>query len=268
MEPQVTVLIPSYNPGVYLSHALESVFQQIYPHWKIIVVDDCSTDTSLLQVSPFLRHPQVTLVKHAVNLGQSKAQNTGLDLVDTPYVVQLDSDDWFLPNTLEVLMREAEKQPPDVAVLSGNIQIVMEERGENSPSYVRKGQMFKNKYDFLLSNSSVWPRCYRTNALRQVGGWPIDDPYEGRYLEDKRILCRLIERYRFYWIDEVLYVHRRHDYNQTHQMLIYNYMIEWNVRDVLKRWGDEFEPVFTIDKYGWKNVVALNPKKKLSGSNH
>ncbi|MNE84216.1 hypothetical protein D3C80_1810930 [compost metagenome] len=78
--------------------------------------------------------------------------------------------------------------PEDVGVLSGNIHIVHEDhQGNRIMTEVYKGQNYKDRYDFMLANTSVWPRFYRTAALRSLGGWPTDDPYEGGYLEDKRI---------------------------------------------------------------------------------
>ncbi|MNI30251.1 Glycosyl transferase family 2 [compost metagenome] len=210
----------------------------------------------------YLSDPRVTLIRISENSGQSKAMNAGLHFVKTPYVVQLDSDDWFYPHTLEVLVKEAAHMPEDVGVLSGNIHIVHEDhQGNRIMTEVYKGQNYKDRYDFMLANTSVWPRFYRTAALRSLGGWPTDDPYEGRYLEDKRILYRLIERYRFHWIDQMLYNHRRHMNNQTNQIEIYAEMAEWAVRDALKRWGGEYEPVFLTYGAGWKKVEQLISSK-------
>ncbi len=262
MSATVTVLIPSYNPGSYLRHALKSVIDQTYPHWKVIVVDDCSTDYSLYGAKYFLQSSRIDVIRNGSNLGQSKSLNIGLKQVDTPYTVQLDSDDWFPLRALERLVMEAEDLPDDVGVVHGNMKVVVEESSPSSPylpsSLVKKGRQYSDRYDFLLSNSSVWPRFYLTSALRDIGGWPTDDPFNGRYLEDKRILFRLIEKYRFHWIDEVLYVHRRHDYNQTeNKMQVYSYITEWNIRDALRRWGDPREPVFEVNENGWKYIVAL-----------
>lgn len=266
MAEEVTVLIPSYNPGDYLQDAMKSVFKQSYRNWQLILVDDASTDDSLEKVQDYLSHPKVTLIRNNYNLGQSKSMNIGLKQVETPYVIQLDADDWLLPRTLETLVQEARRQPKEVAVISGNIKVVVEEkavgkREDTPPVFIRKGRNFKDRWDFMLSNASVWPRFYRTEALRSIGGWPTDDPFEGRYMEDKRILMRLIERYSFHWIDQVLYVHRRHEYNQTGKMQAYRYITQWNIKDALKRWGDLYNPVFTDDEDGWLYVVKLIPKQ-------
>lgn len=268
MDSEITVVIPSYNPGRLLIDALKSVYAQTYPNWKLILVDDASDDNSLKMAEELLNDPRVTVIRNNINLGQSKAQNKALDIVDTEYFVQLDSDDWFLPHTLETLLKEFKQQPSDIAVVSGNIKTIIEtteymlKHHNQAAEHIRKGRNFKDRYDFLLSNMSVWPRCYRTSAVREVGGWPTDDPYKGRNMEDRMILLKLIEKYRFHWIDEVLYVHRRHDYNNTNKLAEYNYIIEWYTKKILKQWGDEYIPVFQINAYGWKDIVRLKPKTR------
>ncbi len=267
MKPCVTVLIPSYNPGDYLRDALTSLLRQTYKGWKVVVVDDGSTDDSLERAGHLIRATRALVISNPVNRGQSKASNVGLKKVDTPWTVQLDADDWFPENALQTLVSAARKVPPDVAVLHGNMKIYVEEFSPvaeviNERYLIKKGQQYDDRYAFLLSNASVWPRFYRTSTLRRIGGWPTDDPYEGRYLEDKRILFRLIEHYRFHWIDEVLYVHRRHDYNQTeNKMAAYRFITEWNIRNTLKRWGDSREPVFDIDDHGWKRIVGFRDEQ-------
>lgn len=259
-QSDVTVLIPSYNPGSYLVDALRSVFAQTYDGWRVILVDDASTDNSLELARAFLRTGRIRLVRNPVNLGQSKAQNAGLALVDTPYVVQLDADDWFLPPALAVLVREARQQPENVAVVSGNIRIsVQDGRGTEVRSYVRRGRVFRDRYEFLVAATSIWPRFYRTSALRSIGGWPTDDPHGGRHMEDLRVLFRLVERYRLHWVNEVLYVHRRHGRNNSCGAQVYGEVLEWTVLDTLRRWGGGYRPVFGEVEPGWKGVIALVP---------
>lgn len=84
----------------------------------------------------------------------SKSLNTGLQVIETPYFVQLDPDDWFYPNTLEKLMDTAAVSGKDVALLSSYINVSFEnESGQVLRSLIRKGRNYSNP-------SSVWPRCY------------------------------------------------------------------------------------------------------------
>jgi len=261
MRPIVTILIPSYNPGRYLVEALDSVFKQTYPYWKAIIIDDASTDKSLQEASGFLNNPRVTLLHNTKNIGQAKSLNRGFSLADTPYTVQLDSDDCFLPETLEVLVGEAEKLPDKVGLISGNIKLIFEDsKGNVFREEVWKNRSFSERYDFLLADCSQWPRFYRTAALTNIGGWPTYGPYEGRYMEDRRVLYRLIEDYEFHWVDRELYIHRRHNKNQTNLTHIYNEMTEWLIHDTLARWGNQYDPVFRINRCCRKEIIDLIPR--------
>ena len=261
MSSKVTVLIPFYNPGRYLVDAIESVFSQTYKNWKLILINDASTDHSLSLIKKYLSDDRVKIVHHKRNLGQSSSLNTGLNLVDTPFLIQLDADDWFYKDTLKVLVKEVKKLPEDVGLISGNINFVFEDRAGNQiKQKIKKGRVFDDKYEFLLANRSVWPRFYRTSALKEVGGWPIDGPYNGRYVEDLRVLLYLIERYRFHWIDKPMLNHRRHENNQTNKMELLGEVVKWTIKDTLQRWGNEFEPIITTDEEGWTIVTGLKTK--------
>ncbi|MCF6136878.1 glycosyltransferase family 2 protein [Pseudalkalibacillus berkeleyi] len=263
MKALVTVLTPFYNPGKrFLKEALDSVFSQTFTRWKLILVDDASTDDSIMGIRDYLDDPRVSLIKNRENLGQSKSQNIGLDEIDTPYIVKLDSDDWFFPHTIEVLLKEMESASEDVALIWGNKTDVYEDRDGNTCLTVPRygGASYEDKYEFILSNDVPFPRFYRTAALKSVGGWPTDDPWEGRVMEDRRIDIRLIENYKIHWIDEMLYNYRQHPFNATKKLDLYNEVFEWHIYDTLVRWGNEYRPKFKY-RCGWKQLAELIPNK-------
>lgn len=261
MGKKVTVLIPFYNPGSYIQQAIDSVFYQTHSEWDLILINDASTDNSIEIIQPYLEDSRVKLVTNFENLGQAKSMNIGLWMTETPYLIQLDADDWFQPETLETFLGEMEQQQDHVALVSGNINFVFENRRGKHFRYKEiKGKGFKDKYEFLLANRSVWPRFYRTSALKRIGGWPTDDPYGGRYAEDLRVLTYLIENHHFYWIDRTLLNHRRHAQNQTNDMQIYGEIVEWIIRDALKRWGAKYDPLLTTNEDGWTLITGLKAK--------
>lgn len=266
MDPAVTVLIPSYNPGGFLRSALESVFQQSDARWQIILLDDASTDDSLSRIETYLADKRVRLICNPVNLGQAKTLNVGLSLVATDYLIQLDADDLLLPGALSKLIKAAANAPSATAVWYGNFQTIYEDRhGRPSKVLTQKGPPFRDRYDFLLKNRTLRPRFYRTSALIAIGGWPTGGPFEDRYSEDRRMLLRLIEDYRFRWVDSLLYVYRKHGQNLTADRTKCEQMREWIIREALRRWGDRYEPVFQRDFAGWQRLVGLIPK---AGDDH
>lgn len=261
MEKRVTVLIPTFNSGRYLKDALFSVFNQTYRWWSLILVDDASTDDSFDQVTEFLEDPRVRVYRNPVNIGQAKSLNIGLSHIDSEYLIQLDGDDLLLPHALETMLSQAMRLPSGVAMLYGNFQTIYEDaQGKTIRTLTQRGPKFTDRYDFILKNKTLRPRFYRTNCLQHIGGWPLGGPFEDRYVEDRRVLLRLLDDYRLQWIDELLYIYRKHAQNQTNDRTHCEYMKEWIVRDALKRWGDALVPVFETDKSGWRKVVELKPR--------
>nr|WP_290701598.1 glycosyltransferase family A protein [Halomonas sp. UBA3074] len=100
----ITVIVPTFNDGDYLSEALNSILLQSNPPERLIVVDDGSyTDDAEKTVSEYRKNEQLTtqiVYFKQANKGPSAARNAGLKLVKTPYVTFLDADDRMLPNNL------------------------------------------------------------------------------------------------------------------------------------------------------------------------
>lgn len=262
MDSQVTIMIPFYNPGRYLTEALESVFEQTYEKWRLILIDDCSTEDYLPSIEKYLNDERVRLLHNPKNLGQSKSLNLGLQFVETPFVVQLDHDDMFYPDTLKVMVKAANKQTEKVGLLCGNMFIFIEDRnGDIKRTRIRKGSSFTDRYDFLLAKMSLAPRFYRTSALKKINGWSTDDPYGGRYREDMILMYKLIEHYHFHWIDKELYRYRVHQTNMTSKVKTLSEIREWSIRKALKRWGNEYKPIFKT-KGDHKVLSHLVPRKK------
>jgi len=112
--PRVSVIMPAYNVSEYISEALDSVFSQAFKDYEIIVVNDGSPDTPELEtaLSPYL--DRIVYAKHD-NRGVSAARNTAILLARSAFVAQLDPDDTWLPEYLEIQMGYMDgPSPPDV----------------------------------------------------------------------------------------------------------------------------------------------------------
>ncbi|WP_331936853.1 glycosyltransferase family A protein [Methylosinus sp.] len=100
--PLVSVIITNYNYGRFLLEAVDSVFSQTYPHIECIIVDDASTDDSEAVLESIRRNkPNVDIILHEENFGQTTAFRTGLTASSGEYVVFLDADDLLLPTFVE-----------------------------------------------------------------------------------------------------------------------------------------------------------------------
>ena len=96
LQQLVSVIIPCYNHGKYLSKAIRSVLAQTHRTWEVVVVDDGSTDDTQAVAG---RYPGVKYV-YQPNQGPSAARNTGIEQSSGEYLVFLDADDWLFEGAL------------------------------------------------------------------------------------------------------------------------------------------------------------------------
>jgi len=104
----VSVIIPAYNSGPYLTETIESVLRQTYPHREIIVVDDGSTDDTPARVARY--GPALTYIRQAQG-GVGAARNRGVAAARGDYIALLDHDDLWVPEKLEVQVEVAARHP-------------------------------------------------------------------------------------------------------------------------------------------------------------
>lgn len=97
----VSIIMPSYNTGLYISKSIRSVQQQSYTNWELIIVDDCSTDNTDVQIHPFLQDERIHYYKNEVNSGAAISRNKALREAKGRWIAFLDSDDIWAPNKLE-----------------------------------------------------------------------------------------------------------------------------------------------------------------------
>jgi GT2 family glycosyltransferase len=105
---RVSVIIPTYNNGAYLGQAIESVLQQDYADYEIVVVDDGSTDETQ---DLLVRYDAAIHAVRQEHAGVSQARNRGLQLARGEYIVFLDGDDLLLPSKLTTQVAFLEERP-------------------------------------------------------------------------------------------------------------------------------------------------------------
>ena len=112
----VSVIIPSYNYSAYISDAINSILEQTYPHWEVIVVDDGSRDNTAEVVARFTAHDSRIKYHYQQNQGLSAARNTGISLAQGDYIQLLDADDYISKHKLEIQVGLLEQDPSSALV--------------------------------------------------------------------------------------------------------------------------------------------------------
>jgi hypothetical protein len=176
----------------------------------------------------------------------------------------LDADDWYQRNTLKVMVRKMNHTSKKVAMCYGNEKKWrLTKKGKIKFVKKRKKRQIKDKYDLITYRPMVYPRFYRTKALRRVGGWSTNVPYHGRYAEDRQILLKLAGKYRFKWINKALYNRLEHGSNNSRRANARKYakVTRYLYKKALKRWGKKYKAKFKWVK-GRLKVVKLKRRKK------
>ena len=110
----ISIVMPTFNRANKIARSIQSVLEQTYQDWELIIIDDGGTDdTGGLIKRKFAQYEQIYYVKNSVNKGVSHARNTGIKAANGEYIAFLDSDDcWYpyhLENSLEILRNSCYK---------------------------------------------------------------------------------------------------------------------------------------------------------------
>lgn len=196
--PLVSVAVPAYNVGPYIAKALDSVLQQTYPHFEVVVVDDGSTDNTKQEIQQF-SDPRIRLIEHPRNMGLSAARNTSIRQARGEFYAVLDGDDIALPNRLETQLAYLQRHPR-VGVVGGGVTLFGEvHRKFDTPSilapYDHAHFHAQQLLNAAFNNTTL---MYRKAALESVYNAESDFYYDPRFLrgaEDYDLIVRLLARW-------------------------------------------------------------------------
>ena len=202
-QPCVSIITPVFNtPRAWLEECVQSVLNQIYEEWELILIDDDSDDPELLKFLPELaaRDKRIVLTKSEKRGGISGASNRGLELARGEWIGFLDHDDLIEPDALYQHVKWLQEHRDADLVYSDEDKLT--EEGLDSP-------IFKPDWspDYFLSCNYI---CHftivRAAVLQQVGGFRSE--FDGA--QDYDLFLRIIERTtRIDHIPRVLYHWRR-----------------------------------------------------------
>ncbi|MDP2407681.1 MAG: glycosyltransferase family 2 protein [Hydrogenophaga sp.] len=185
--PRVSVVMPTYNANlVWLGEAIQSVKDQLYPHWELCIADDASTDSA---VRSFLEQlaaedARIKLVFRSTNGHISAATNSALDEATGDWITFLDHDDLLPPHALFYMVRSIEANP-DARMLYSD-EDKLDEKGRRFDPY------FKCDWNpdlFYSHNLVTHLAFYRKDLIAQTGG--LREAYAGA--QDYDLVLRAIE---------------------------------------------------------------------------
>ena len=167
--PKVSIVIPCYNQGVYLSETLDSVLAQSYENWECIIVNDGSTDNTEIVAKEYCKKDKRFVYVYQNNSGLSKARNTGVANSDGFYILPLDSDDIIASQYLEFAIKAFEKNE-NLKIVYCRAELFGEQKGEwKLPEFSMERMLGRN----CIFCSGI----YKKEDFIRVGGYNSNMKY-------------------------------------------------------------------------------------------
>lgn len=174
--PLVSIIVPAWNEGKTLENCIKSLVNQGYPNLEIIIVNDGSTDTTLLIARRLASQyrPRIRLINRKANRGKAAVLNRGIAQAKGEIVVCIDADSIFLENTVEQLVLTFHN--PDVAAVCGNVRVANRKKLLNKQQALEyiTGLTIQRKAFAHLECMQVISGAigaFRRQALLEVGGY-------------------------------------------------------------------------------------------------
>lgn len=237
----ISAVVPAYNSALYLKSTVESLLQQTYPLFEIIIVDDRSEDAtySLCMELEKSSGGRVHAYRLARNCGPSLARNIGMELAHGEWVLFMDHDDIAEPQLVELELQrlsELEAGAPGDWVLVHSAYGQMGENGERLAGVTRWRQVAPEEMlGYLLVRNPILTASgvlLRKEAALRAGAF---DP-AWRYSQDWDLWLRLAQLGGFGYVDTPLIWIRRHSSNLSRKICNF----ETDEKAILKRYEISF----------------------------
>lgn len=204
--PKVSILMPVYNAEKYLIEAVDSILNQTFKDWELIIINDGSTDRSRELLSQIADN-RVIIVDNETNLGLIDTLNKGINLSKGEYIARMDADDISTPERIEKQVQFMDSHPHHI--MCGTNALVI----DNSGKVIGKiRNLTDNQFlqiNLLFSNPFIHPSMMiRSDILKNNS---YDKQY--KHIEDYELWCRIALLGEVANLQDDLLLYRWHDSN-------------------------------------------------------
>ena len=251
--PRVSVVIPAFNRGQYISCAIKSVLQQTYRDIEIIVCDDGSTDNTAEVVKSIQIEADLPIILEVLpqNYGVSAARNRGIFLARGEYIAFLDSDDSWKPEKIEKQVTFLDTNSDFIGVACGvefvNIYDSSKKIWEQNYELSESNEIFYMFYRCYVITSSI---LVKKDAIILAGLFDI----RLKISEDRDLFWRLPRIGRIGFLKDPLVNYLKHDSNISKEMS--------NVT------GEIYLPVVKKSVFYYKDKLTENEMRKILSMAH
>ena len=204
--PKITVYITNYNYSNYIKQSIESVLNQTFKDFELLIIDDGSSDDSRVKIDEFSHHPNIKIIFQD-RKGLNASNNVALKEADGEFILRLDADDFLKSNALEEMVQSLEKDS-SLAMIFPDYFNVNEEG-----VVVNRVHRHDFSKEVILLDQPAHGACtmIRKKILEEVGGY--DEEFDRQDGYD--IWLKIIFKYKVRNLNKPLFFYRQHDKNLT-----------------------------------------------------
>lgn len=203
---KISVIMPCYNAEKYIGQAIQSILQQTFTDFKLLVIDDGSTDGTANEIRKF-KDRRIKYHRLPLNKGNYVARNAGIKMAKGKYIAMMDADDISLPYRLQVQFEYLEKYKSVGCI--GGLSEIIDNKGHLVGHISRPLSHKQIKVSFLKDNYLTQSTIMiRTGLLRKYG-LSYNESY--RYSSDYDFVARVLEITKVHNLEKVLVRYRVHE---------------------------------------------------------
>lgn len=209
---EVSIIVPVYQVEKYIRQCIESIQAQTFTDFELILVDDGSKDASGEICDKYAKEDDRIKVIHKTNGGLSDARNKGIEVVNSKYLMFIDSDDYIEKDMVKLLYQNILDTESDIAVC--NFRYVYEENDKKNFNTDIQSEILSSKEIYLHRKNErnygiwtvVWNKLYKTELFENIKF------RTGKFHEDEFLANQIYKKnLKVSTIPEVLYYYRQRE---------------------------------------------------------
>lgn len=245
MNKKISVIVAVYNTEKYLDRCIESLLNQTYKNIELVIVEDCSTDSSRKLLKKYKENKNIKVFYNRENRGLSYSRNYGLKKSTGDFIGYIDSDDYVEPDYYEKLMSSIKDNKSDIAIC--DIKLVDEQTNK-----IQRCKCYANDFDVysVVNNGFAASACNKLFKRKNIEKYPFA---EGKVNEDIAVVIpTVIQAKKISYADTCYFYVQRGGSIQNSKFSDKRFDIFDGVKTTLERIKNEQDYEF------YKNAIVYN----------
>lgn len=245
VKPKLTIIIPCYNMEQYIHKCLDSIFNQTFKNYNIIIIDDSSTDNTFKIIKEYEKHHEnILVIENRENRGAGYSRNQALKLVKSDYVTFIDGDDYLDSDYYDNFFKEMIKNNSDIGICDFYIRY---EDSKMIDTISTCCDGYLTKYNFIVNGLAASPcnKIFKTSLFK-------DNLFvEGIINEDiPAVITALIKA------KTITYIPNTYYYYVQHKSSVQNSTLSIKKLDIFKSMNILYNRIKNLDyKEYWDGIV-------------